>query len=117
MTAEWSPVEGHLAGHHVVERRARDIDVGPEVDVQLAADLLRADVVRRAVGPAGLAVRPPRFGRPCAGQTHIGQLHHALLGDHDVLGLDVAVDQAVAMGVLEGLGDLDDDVQGLLASL
>jgi hypothetical protein len=40
----------------VVHRRAQRIDVGAEVDVHVAADLLGADVVRRAVGLSGFAL-------------------------------------------------------------
>ena len=105
--------EGHPAGDHVVEGGAEAVDVGPAVDVDLAADLLGGDVVRRAVGLALLALGGLDIGR-LAGQTHIGQLHDALRVDHDVLGLDVAVDQAVGVGVLEGVADLDDDLEGLL---
>ena len=105
--------EGDPAGDHVVESGAEAVDIGSAVDVDLAADLLGGDIVRRAVGLALFALGGLDIGR-LAGQTHIGQLHDALRVDHDVLGLDVAVDQAVGVGVLEGVADLDDDLDGFL---
>ena len=71
------------------------------------------DVVRGAVGLALFALGGLDVGR-LAGQTHIGQLHDALRVDHDVLGLDVAVDQAVGVGVLKRVADLNDDRDRLL---
>ena len=49
-------VERRAAGHQVVHRRAQRVDVGAEVDVHVAADLLGADVIRRAVRLARLAL-------------------------------------------------------------
>ena len=50
------------------------------------------------------------------GQAEVGDLHPALLVQQDVLRLDVAVDDAVVVGVLEGLADLRHDGQGLLGA-
>ena len=86
---------GDPAGHHVVERGAQAVDVGPDVDVGLAADLLGADVVGRADRHAGLGQAPFLVvGQP--GQAQVGELDAAVLGQDHVLGLDVAVDQARA---------------------
>jgi hypothetical protein len=41
------------------------------------------------------------------GETEVKDLHPALGGDHDVVGFQVAVDDAVAVGVGERLGDRD----------
>ena len=46
-------------------------------------------------------------------QAEVGDLHPALLVEQDVLRLDVAVDDAVVVGVLQGLADLRHDGQGL----
>ncbi len=100
---------GDDAGHHVVERRAQRVDVRLRTDRVEAHDLLGADVVRRAERLAFL-----RFGGlfvgDRAGEPHVGEFHNLALGDHDVLGLHVAVNQPALMGVLERLGDLDRDL-------
>ena len=64
---------GNLAGDHVVEGRPQAVDVGPDVDVGLAAHLLGADVIGRADRHAGLG-QPPFLvvGQP--GQAQVGQL-------------------------------------------
>ena len=49
-------LERRAAGDDVIHRRAERVDVGAEVDVHVAADLLGADVVRRAVRLAGLGL-------------------------------------------------------------
>ena len=46
------------------------------------------------------------------GDAEVGQLHPAVLADHDVLGLDVAMDDPGLVGVREGVADLDDDHRG-----
>ena len=48
-------------------------------------------------------------------RPRVGELDDALLVDHDVLGLDVAVDElGLGPRVMERLGDLLDDVQRLV---
>ena len=103
-------IERRAAGDQVIHRRAQRIDVGAEIDVDVAADLLGRDVVGRAVGFAGFALGGVLVVRR-ARQTEVGQLRDALRGEEDVLGLDVAVDQAALVGVGERVGDLDRDVQ------
>lgn len=44
--------------------------------------------------------------RDCIGHAEVGHLGDAILVDEDVLGLHVAVDDALFVGVLEGAGDL-----------
>jgi hypothetical protein len=65
------------AGHHVIKRRPQRINISAEIDVHIAANLLGADVIRRAIRLARLAL-----GRflviQRARQTQIGQLGHAL---------------------------------------
>ena len=41
-----------------------------------------------------------------AGDAEIGYFHRAVPQNHDVLGLDIPVDDAPAVGVFQGLGDL-----------
>ena len=52
------------------------------------------------------------------GDAGDAKVHHpqlAVVQQHDVLGLDVPVDDAVAVGVVEGAEDLGDEVDGLPA--
>ena len=95
----FGPGERRLADEHLVQHAAEAVDVAPGVDVLAAERLLRAHVVRRADGHAGL------------GQLLAAGLAHrprdAEVGDQrvaaeqqDVLRLDVAVDDAALVGVL-----------------
>src|SRR5450759_888277 len=90
------PVEENSEGVHV--RRGRD---------RPAANLLGARVLR---GPRPLgSLRQPHLARLVRyeqlGDTEIEQLDVTLLGDQDVGGLDVAMNDQVLMGVLHGRAD------------
>ncbi len=61
-----------------------------------------ADGLVGGVGPVGQE-----------GDAEVRHLHRAVPEDHDVLGLDVPVDDAPAVGVAEPLHDLGDKVEGL----
>ena len=93
-----------------VEDAGERVDVGARVGV-LALDLPRARVVERADEVAGGrgagAVAVERLDEPEVGQ--VGVLLVALAGQQDVAGLDVAVDEAAAVGGVERGGDLADD--------
>ena len=92
--------EGRVAGEHLVEHRAERVDVGAGRDLALAHRLLGAHVVRRAERHAGL-------GHPGAAGLARGERdpevghQRAAVVEQDVLGLDVAVDHAVPVGVVQ----------------
>jgi hypothetical protein len=96
-------VEGDVAGEHLEEHDAQRVEVALRIDV-LAQRLLGRDVV-------GRAEHAPVGGEALLGQRardpEVGDLGRALLVDEDVLGLDVAVDDAVVVGGAQGAGDLD----------
>ena len=103
--------ERRLARQALVENGPERVDVGPSVE-RVGRDLLRGQVGDRADERPRLrqAVVGGRVGEP--------EVHHAdpdvsalLAGDHDVLGLDVAVNDAAGVAVLERLGGLDRDVE------
>jgi elongation factor G len=101
--------EGLLAGQHLVEDDAQGEDVGPVVDVA-PLDLLRRHVV-------GGAQELPVVGEVRGVEprdAEVGELDPPLAGDEDVGGLDVAVHHPLGVGVLQGLGDLPDDVADAL---
>ena len=87
--------ERHRAGEHVIAHHRQRVLVGPVIDVRVAAGLLGAHVVR------GADDRSRRGERGVGGGVHdlrdaeVHQQHAPCLAlEHDVLGLDVAVDHA-----------------------
>ena len=83
-----------LERHH-----AQRVEVGPRADV-LAHRLLGRHVVRGADGHPGGREETPLLRRTL-GDTEVGDLHAAVGGDHDVLGLQVAVDDVLSLRVVE----------------
>ena len=82
---------------------------------RLPVDLLRGHVPRRAqdrpsLGQRRVTLFRPRPGRKALGQAEVEHLHPALR-QQDVRGLQVAVDDAVAVRVLERVGDLAGQAQ------
>ena len=97
-----------LAAQHLVQHRAEGVDVGAGRDLPLAHRLLRAHVVRRAERHAGLG--HPRTAR-LAGRERDAEVRDQRppIVQEDVLRLDVAVDDAVAVRIVERRGDLARD--------
>ncbi len=110
---------------HLVEHAAEGPDVGAPVDAA-APRLLGAHVAGGTQDHAGLGglqhrrrgahlgVRPRRVARESLGEAEIEQLHAAVLVDHDVRRLQVAVHDALVVGALERPGDLQRDLQSLV---
>ncbi len=110
--------ERRLAEQALVEHHAEREDVGARVDLVRARHLLgtevgdRADERARMRDPRELALER-RASEP---EVHDANPHAVALGrspDHEVLGLDVAVDDALRVAVRERVGDLDADVDDL----
>ena len=102
------PTERRLAQQHLIGHRAKRIDIASRGDLPLPHRLLGAHVVRGAQ-------RHPGLGHPGAAGTAHGQ-GDAEVGDEggavveeDVLRLDVAVDDAVAVGVIQRRGNFARD--------
>ena len=90
-------VKRQAAGQHFVQHDADRVDVGARVGA-VALGLLGADIMHRADGLVadGLALR--------AGEAGDAEIHHldGTVGlQHDVLRLDVAVDDPLGMGVVQ----------------
>ena len=86
----------HLLGRHVAD--------GAEHD---------AGSVPRVCGRAGLVDGRDRVRLRQLGQAEVEDLHAAVVGDEEVLGLEVAMDDAVVVRGGEAVGDLDGVVDGL----
>ncbi len=107
---------GHAAGQHLEQHDAQGVDVAAAVQVAHAACLFGAQVGRRTGhGPHGRQARPGRAVGPVGqpGDAEIGQEGLAVLVKKDVARLHVAVDDALAVGIVEGGGDALDEGHGL----
>jgi hypothetical protein len=100
-----------LAGEHLVQHAAHRVHVGAGVEVALAHRLLGTHVVGRAETHA-------RLGHPGVGtgggqgNAEVGHQCPAIV-QQDVLGLDVAVNHLVPVGVVERTGHLAGDTDGI----
>ena len=99
--------EGRLAGQQLVDHHPQRVEVRTGVG-RLAVDLFGRQVLdgarHRAFGLADVGVGEG------VSQSEVGNLHRAIRGDQDVLGLDVAVDDAVAVGMVQGCQHLEGDL-------
>ena len=113
-------VEGRRAGEQFVEQDAEAVDVGAGVDVEVAhRGLLRAHVDRGAeelleAGEEGLLGEFVLGGLGDAEVDHLGHRPVGLEGDHHVGGLEVAVDDAFLVGVVDGGADVLEKGEALL---
>ncbi len=111
-------LERRTAGDQLVRHDAERVEVHAVVGVRVRRRLLGGHVGRRADGGADLGQR----GAPSAavgagradrlGDAEVGD-RGAAAGEEDVVGLDVAVDDALRVGVGEGAGDVAEDADHL----
>ena len=104
------PLERRLAGQHLVDQDAQRVQVGLVADLGGPADLLGGHVGGRPQGPPG---GRQGGGVEVLGDPEVGQLDLALAGDHQVRRLEVAVDHAVLVRVVQRVADLDGQVDHL----
>ncbi len=102
-----------LTGQHFIEHGRQRVDVAPRRDLLFRRRLLGAHVMRRAKRQAGLRHSPAGSGRHRERDPEIHH-HRAAIVQQDVLGLDVAVDHAVPVRVVERVGHLARDAHGLV---
>src|SRR5207247_4134606 len=103
-----------LAGEHLIQDRGEGVDVAARVDEAVPGRLFRAHVLRRAEGQARF--REPRASGGGEGERDAEVRHYGLaVLEQDVLRLDVAVDHAVAMRVIERTGDATGQSEPFLA--
>ena len=99
--------ERHLPGEQLVEDDAERVEVGACVD-PLALRLLGRQVGGGAEHRGG---RGHRLVAHRARDAEVGHLHRAVVGEHDVAGLDVAVDEQVLVRVGERTAHVGGDLQ------
>ena len=97
------------ACHHLVHHDAQGIQVGPVVH-PAALGLLGRNIVNAAQGFLGQCIALAHD----PGNAKVGDFHGTIFQHHHVMGLDIPMDDAPAMGVLQGLGDLHAEVESLL---
>ncbi len=119
--------EGVVSDQHAVENRPKAVDVARRANpVQVARGLLGAHITRRPhhraglrhrrvrrgpVGADGLARRPSPHTRKQLGDPPIHDESLAERAEHDVLGLQVAMDDPAAVGVCDGIAGVDNAPQ------
>ncbi len=102
------------SGRHFVDDRPEREEIAAVID-RVAEQALRRHVVGRAEDAAGRGEAAARFlievdDRRLFGQAEVEQLHDAALGDEDVGGLHVAMNDALLVRRVERIGDLDGEV-------
>ena len=91
------------AGEHFIKHHAQAVDIASRIDLlRGATGLLGRHISRRS---KQAAVRSHRqIAGLLLGQAEIHQMRTASHVEHDVRRLDVAMDNAVVMGVAESVG-------------
>ena len=104
---------GRLAGEHLVGDGAERVLVGAGVEGAIAGGLLGAHVVWRAEGEPGLGDATAAGVGDGEGDAEVGDDRLPGL-EQDVLGLQVAVDDAAGVGVVEGAGEEGGEAHGFI---
>ena len=103
--------ERRVAGQHLVEHGAQRVHVAPRVDHALAHRLLGTHVLRRPEGEPGLRDAMP--ARRLHRERDAEIRHDGLaIVQENVLRLDVAMNDVVAVGVVERARDFARDAHG-----
>ena len=127
----WLKLVGRkFAGQQFIKHHAERIDVGPAIDALIGCSLLGGHVFRRsddlilrwALPPhpnplplgGGEGVRSGAGVVQNLGNAEVGDFDPARFVEEQILGLDVAVNDAVLMGELEGFANRRHDGEGLL---
>ena len=108
---------GRLAADDLVEHRAQEIDIAEEVD---ALDGPARHFGSHVGGRAAEAIGLENGVRICECRRDAGEapVHHedfAVVAEHDVFGLEIAMDHAVGVCEGDGVGHTEQDAQVLLA--
>ena len=110
--ADRRPFEWRLSGQCFVEHHTDTPDVGARVEM-LEPQLLGGHVLDRAAHDAGPDHLLDAERIAHEGQSEVEHLHVAVIAQHDVIGLDVAVDDAGRLGRGQRACHLREDVDDL----
>ena len=102
-TREWRPARQHFVQHH-----AEGVHVGARVLLLLSGRLLGTHVFGRAKARARLRHPRPAVAAPGQRDAEVGDQRPAVVEQH-VVRLDVAVNHALAVSVVEPGGDFGGD--------
>ena len=111
--SEGSSLQGVVTRDEVEQHHAQRVDVALRRGAGSLEKLGRH--VDRGPSDMGPIRRFGQLQRPARAEVH--QDNSAALLAHDVLGLDVAVDEALAVDGRHGKAELDSDVRGLLRTV
>ena len=112
MDAVFGFLQRGLAGEHVVENAAEEVDVAARIVLAHAGRPLQRRVVD---GPAIRRVDQGVVGQGFIdrGQSEVDQFGDAAAGDQDVAGFEIPMRQGAFEGVLQAAGDVDHQPDGL----
>ena len=102
-----------LAGEHLVGHRAKRVDVGAGVHGAIAGGLLGAHVLRCAEGETGLRHTLTASVADRERDTEVGD-ERLPVGQQNVLRLEVTMDHAAPMRIVQRLRDRHREAYGLL---
>ena len=102
----------HLARKHLIQDGAECVDVGARVERALTGGLLRTHVARRAYDQPGGGQAVGLV--PGSRDTEVRDQGGSVRREQQVFGLDVAMQDAVLMGIFEGAGGFGRDSHGLV---
>ena len=94
--------------HHFIHNHAQGVQIGPIID-PAALSLLGRDVMNGAQGFLGQRIA---LGHE-PGNAKVCHLHGAILQHHNIMGLNVPVNDAATMGMFQCLADLNAEMKGL----
>ena len=93
-----------IPSEHFVEHARERVHIGAGAQIPVRGGLLRAHVMRGPQAEPGLGHSPTAGGRHREGDPEVRD-HGVPLVQEDVLGLDVAVNHVVPVGIVEGTRD------------
>ena len=116
---QFTGLKGRLAGQQLIEQHTQTVNVAPRVNVHtVELHLFRTHVGRRAEelarhGKGGLSRKRLLRSLGDAKINDLGHGHPVMQRDENVGRFNVAMDDALLMRMLDGLANLDEQVQAL----
>ena len=104
-------VERRVTGHHLVEDGSQTVDVGSGI-AALTGDQLRRHVVGRAESAGQASERQAACGRR-GRNAEVHDSQRSVVTEHHVIGLEIAMDDALAMHVLHRVAEEHGDAKSV----